>query len=255
MNLITNASESLGEDTGLIGIVTDTMDCDKEYLHDASLGEELPEGKYVYFQVSDTGCGMDADTLAKIFDPFFTTKFTGRGLGLAAVIGITRAHKGAIKISSAPGRGTTFRILFPCSDQPVETTKSEKNQSKEWSGSGTVLLVDDEEVVRQVAASMLKSLGFDVLEATDGQEAVEIFRKHKNEITLVLLDLTMPRMSGEETFDEIRKIIPDACIMLSSGYTEQDAVNRFEGKGLAGFVQKPYKYEELKKKISATLNG
>ena len=254
MNLITNASESLGEDTGLIGIATGTMDCNEEYLQDASLGEELPEGRYVYFQVSDTGCGMDAETLAKVFDPFFTTKFTGRGLGLAAVIGITRAQKGAIKINSAPGKGTTFRILFPSCEKPAEESKSDTEMAQDWRGSGTVLLVDDEAMVRQVAASMLKNIGFDVLEAADGHEAVEIFRAQKDEIILVLLDMSMPRMGGEEAFNEIKGIKSDARVVLSSGYTEQEALNGFEGKGLAGFVQKPYKYENLLEKIRNALN-
>jgi len=255
MNLITNASEAIGERSGVISISTGAMECGRAYLAETYLNEQLQEGAYVYLEVSDSGDGMDEETTSKIFDPFFTTKFTGRGLGLAAVQGIVRGHGGAIKIYSELGKGTTFKILFPAASHPAEEMKREAAEIENWRGSGTVLVVDDEETVRTVAKRMLQTAGFDVLTTTDGREAVEVFREHADEITLVLLDMTMPYMSGEETFREIRRIKSDAPVILSSGYKEQEVTNHFAGKGLAGFIQKPYQYKTLVEKIRSILGG
>ncbi len=253
MNLITNASEALGENNGIISISTGAMECDRDYLTEAYLDEHLDEGTYVYLEVSDSGCGMDKETQSRIFDPFFTTKFTGRGLGLAAVLGIVRGHKGTVKIYSEQGKGTTFKILFPAVRQPVEPRERTSGEESDWSGNGTVLIVDDEEMVRTTGKSMLEESGFAVLTAHNGREAVDIFRENANEIVLVLLDLTMPHMSGEEAFLEIKRIRADIRIILCSGYNEQDVSNRFVGKGLAGFIQKPYRYQTLRKKIREAL--
>ena len=247
INLITNASEALGDKSGVVTITTGFMECDAEYFADSYLGEELPEGTYAYIEVTDTGCGMSEEMIEKIFDPFFTTKFMGRGLGLAAVLGIVRGHRGAIKIQSEPGKGTVFRILLPCCEKPMETLRGEGTELEKWSGSGTILVVDDEEMVRKIAAEMLESLGFDTMTAADGHKALEVFRKHQDQIAIVLLDLTMPIMSGEEVFEEIKRIKNDACVVLSSGYPALDAMARFKGKDLAGFIQKPYKYEVVRK--------
>ena len=245
MNLIINASEALGDGGGAITVKTGAMQCDQEYLRDTYLGGELPAGKYVFVEVSDTGCGMESETLEKIFDPFFSTKFTGRGLGLAAVLGIVRGHRGAITVHTEPGKGTIFRVLFPCSEQPVQVAANRGAEAAAWRGSGTVLLVDDEPAVLKIGTRMLETLGFDVLTAVDGIEAVELYQQRKDEIAVVLLDVTMPRMGGEEAFEEIRKIKGDAIIILSSGYEEQEVVNRFAGQGLAGFIHKPYEFETL----------
>jgi CheY-like chemotaxis protein/two-component sensor histidine kinase len=253
MNLITNASEAIGEKSGTVSLSTGAMECDKGYLKDTYLAEDIGEGMFVYVEVSDSGEGMNEDTLGKIFDPFFTTKFTGRGLGLAAVHGIARGHGGAIKVNSEPGRGTIFKVLFPALDLPAKQSKKETGKDADWRGSGTVLLVDDEETVRTVGKTMLETMGFDVLMAADGHEAVEKFREHPDGIALVLLDLTMPRMNGEEAFREIRLIKDDARVILSSGYDEQEATDHFADKGLAGFVQKPYKYLALMEKIRSVL--
>ncbi len=253
MNLITNASEAIGDISGVISISTGAMECDRDYLAETYLDEQLEEGVYVYIEVSDSGCGMDEETRSRIFDPFFTTKFTGRGLGLAAVLGIIRGHNGAIKVYSEPGKGTTFKALFPAVDQPAEPILKKSGGIGDWRGSGSVLLVDDEETVRVVAKSMLEEAGFEVLTAADGREAVEIFEKHAGEITLVLLDMTMPHMGGEEAFREIRRIRGDARVILSSGYNEQEITSRFSGKRLAGFIQKPYQYDVLVEKIRALL--
>ena len=247
MNLVINASEAIGERSGVIAITTGCMDCDRSYLKDVWLDENISEGLYVYLEIADSGCGMDKATMAKLFDPFFTTKFTGRGLGMAAVLGIVRGHKGAIKVYSESGRGTTFKILLPASDLPVEIFNGE-SQKDEWCGSGTVLLVDDEETVRGIGKEMLQALGFTAITANDGRDAVEIFKANPD-ITLVVLDLTMPRMDGEQCFRELRQLKHDVKVIMSSGYNEQEVTQKFVGKGLAGFIQKPYKLSVLKETI------
>ncbi|MHC1743633.1 MAG: response regulator [Syntrophobacteraceae bacterium] len=247
MNLVINASEAIGERSGVVTISTGARHCDAEYLRETFLDDSLPEGLYVSLEVSDTGCGMDKETQARIFEPFFTTKFTGRGLGMSAVLGIVRGHRGALKVYSEPGKGTTFRLLFPASFQEGEALAVDAVESgEEWCGSGTVLLVDDEETILGIGRLMLERLGFSVITAVDGKEAVEIYRFRSKEIAMVLLDLTMPRMNGEDAFRELRRIDPGVRVILSSGYSEQEIAARFAGKGLAGFIQKPYQLERLR---------
>jgi len=249
MNLVINASEAIGEKSGVIAISTGCMECDLNYLRDIWLEETLMDGLYVYLEISDTGCGMDRETQGKLFDPFFTTKFTGRGLGMAAVLGIVRGHKGAIKVYSEPGKGTAFKILLPASGKPTDLFRFE-NSTDDWRGSGTVLLVDDEETVRSIGVVMLKKLGFTVVTANDGREALEVYKSTPG-IRFVILDLTMPRMDGEQCFRELRQLKPDISVIISSGYSEQEVAHKFTGKGLAGFVQKPYKLSALKEAIRA----
>lgn len=249
MSLVDNASESLGDTEGEIAVATGVMACDRGLLDGAALSGELPgalpEGEYVYLHIADTGCGIENDPMKKNFDPFFSTKFTGRGLGLAAVAGIVRGHRGTVTVSSAPGKGSSFRVLLPASDTAPPVGIRQEGFSEPWTGTGTVLLVDDEQEVRHVVREMLRQAGFDVLSAGDGVEAVDIYEKHRHQITMVLLDLKMPRMGGEEAFDEIRRINPKAIVVLSSGYSESEATMRFRGKELAGFIQKPYRCEQL----------
>ena len=247
MNLVINASEATGDNSGVIVITTGCMDCDKDSLKDVWLDENLTKGLYVYMEITDTGCGMDRETMMKIFDPFFSTKFTGRGLGMAAVLGIVRGHKGAIKIFSEPGKGTTFKILLPASSEPAKTI-TQGGQSDAWRGSGTVLLVDDEELVRGVGKEMLQALGFDIITANDGKEAIEIYKGNKD-IAFVILDLTMPCMDGDQCFQKLRQLKPDVKVIISSGYNKHEVTQKFEGKGLAGFIQKPYKLSALKEAI------
>jgi two-component system, cell cycle sensor histidine kinase and response regulator CckA len=249
MNLLTNASEAIGDENGVITVSTGSLTADAAYLAETFLKTPLREGPYVYLEVSDTGCGLDEATREKIFDPFFSTKFTGRGLGLAAVLGIVRGHNGAIQVYSEKGTGTTFKVLFPVSPgtrtetapEPVPPGKTLEPRFE----AGTVLVIDDELSVRETARAMLERNGFSVRTAGDGREGVEIFREHADEIRVVLLDMTMPYMNGEEVFRELRRIRPRARVILSSGYNEQDATNRFAGKGLAGFIRKPYGLSDL----------
>ncbi len=237
MNLVINAADAIGDADGVITISTGTMQCDENCLLGGQLTAPPIPGRYVYLEVIDTGCGMDAKTQARIFDPFFTTKFAGRGLGLAAVLGIVRSHRGALKVESEPGRGTTFRVLFPASAKDAASAKPEGKQPP-WRGKGTILLVDDEEPVRNVSGKMLERSGFAVLRAGDGLEAIELFRAHGAEVACVLLDLAMPRMDGEETFKELRRIQPDVRVVLASGYSDQEISQRFLNAGLAGFDRK-----------------
>ena len=249
LNLVTNASEAIGDRSGVINVTTGVMECDADYLVATYLKEEMEAGIYSYLEVSDTGCGMDEEMRAKIFDPFFTTKFAGRGLGLAAVLGIIRGHKGAIKVDSAPGRGSTFRLLFPISTETAKEKADTGEQPVDSRISGTILVVDDEESIRALAKLVLEKSGVKVLTAEDGRKGVEIFRKHQDEISVVVLDMTMPHMGGEETFNEIKKIRKDVRVILSSGYDEQQVTSGFVGKGLAGFIQKPYRPSELIEKL------
>ncbi|HCE68334.1 MAG: hypothetical protein A2X82_00815 [Geobacteraceae bacterium GWC2_55_20] len=247
MNLVINASEAIGDKSGVIAVTTGCMDCDSSYLKNVWLDENLSDGLYVYLEIADSGCGMDKETMAKLFDPFFTTKFTGRGLGMAAVLGIVRGHRGAIKVYSEPGRGSSFKILLPASDRPIELFNGAAVRD-DWRGSGTVLLVDDEETVRGIGGEMLRELGFEAVTANDGRQALEIFRE-RSDIAFVILDLTMPHMDGEQCFRELRRLKPDVKVIMSSGYNEQEVTRKFVGKGLAGFIQKPYKLSVLKEAI------
>jgi len=255
MNLVTNASDAIGDRSGVIVVATGVVECDRKCLERTYLRDDLPAGTYVVLDVRDTGCGMDAETRSKIFDPFFSTKFTGRGLGLAALLGIVRGHSGAIRVDSEPGRGTRFRVLFPATDRPLPPQEAASADADSWRGHGTVLIVDDEATVRSLAGEILRPLGFDILTAANGREAIEVFRTHADAITVVLLDLTMPRMSGEETFRELRRIRSDVSVILSSGYGEQEAAEHFAEADLAAFIQKPYRARELAAVIRRALGG
>ena len=264
MNLITNASEAIGDSSGVIAVSTGAMQCDRDYL-DGARGEStsgqvepLPEGDYVFFEVADTGSGMDEETIENVFDPFYTTKFTGRGLGMSAVLGIVRGHKGAVRIYSEVGKGTTFKVLFPANADSVSELAAAEDDSEaieNWRGTGTILIVDDEETVRTVGKRMAERIGFDVLLAADGIEALKLYQENLGDIVCVLLDLTMPRMDGEEAFREMRQIDPNVSVILCSGYNKQDATQRFAGKGLVGFMQKPYKLRKLRETLQAVITA
>ena len=247
MNLVINASEAIGEKSGVIAISSGCIDCDRNYLKNVWLSSDIQEGLYIYLEIADTGCGMDKETQAKLFDPFFTTKFTGRGLGMAAAQGIVRGHKGAINVYSEPGKGSSFKILLPAGAKPAELFNTEA-ESAEFKGQGTVLLVDDEETILAIGSEMLREFGFIVITANDGREAIDAFKAHP-ELFCVILDLTMPHLDGEQTFRELRMLDPNVKVIMSSGYSENEVTQKFAGKGLAGFVQKPYKLSVLKEVI------
>jgi signal transduction histidine kinase len=244
MNLVINAAEAIGPSGGRVTVGSSVQAIDNTYIQTLKTADNIKPGRYVVVEVSDNGCGMDEQTLARMFDPFFTTKFAGRGLGLAAVQGIVRGHKGAIKIYSTPGQGTIARVLFP-----VAAARASEGQSaapaSTGRGAGTVLVIDDEEVIRSTANSALRRLGYRVLTASDGAQGVEVYRILQNRISLVLLDMTMPGISGEETLNQLRKINPAVPIVLSSGFSEAEALSRFGNQSLAGFLQKPYTMQKL----------
>lgn len=249
MNLVINASEAVGEKSGFIAITTGLTRADRAYLSGAYFARDLPEGDYVSLEISDNGGGMSTEVLEKIFDPFFTTKFTGRGLGLAAVLGIVRGHNGALKVFSEEGWGTTFKILLPCAEGVAEELAATAPGMADWRGSGKVLVVDDEETVRVTTARMLEATGFTTKLADNGRTGVEEFSADPDGFTLVMLDLTMPHMDGDEAFRAIRKLRPNARVLLMSGFNEQEATARFAGTGLAGFLQKPFTFPALREKL------
>ncbi|RMH51163.1 MAG: response regulator [Zetaproteobacteria bacterium] len=257
MNLVINASEAIGEKSGVITVTTGLMHADRDYLRETCLDEDVPEGRYAFLEVADTGCGMDEATRKRIFEPFYTTKFTGRGLGMSAVLGIVRGHHGTMKLYTEPGAGTTFKVLLPVStrvEQPsADPAANGDDTAPPWRGEGTVLIIDDEETVRTSAAMMVEALGFDTLTAADGKEGVACYRAHRKEIVVVLLDMTMPRLDGRGCFRELRRIDKDVRVILTSGYNEEEVTSHFAGKGLAGFIQKPYRPELLAERLRAAL--
>jgi len=250
-NLVLNAAEAIGSDAGLVTVRTGVRDLDHECLAHKPQFAGLRPGRYVYLEVSDTGCGMDAATRARIFEPFFTTKFTGRGLGLAAVAGIVRGHHGAIDVASDRGKGSQFTVLFPAAQGAV--TPGSPAPGALPRGSGTVLVVDDEALVRAMAKNALERQGYQVVEAESGRSAIDVFRRYPGEIAAVLLDWSMPEMAGDEALPELRKIRPGAKIVITSGYAEADALRLFAAHPVAGFIQKPYTAAQLVAKIGGTL--
>jgi PAS domain S-box-containing protein len=254
MNLVINAAEAIGDVSGAITMATGAQQLDAIAMGKMLVGQDAAPGLYVYLEVTDTGCGMDSETLNRIFEPFFTTKFTGRGLGLSAIMGIVRGHRGALRVYSEVGHGTTFKVLLPAQEVTAEALVPHGLDAS-WMGSGLILVVDDDETVRAVAQQALELKGFKVLDAHDGRVAVDLVRQHGREIRLVLLDMTMPHMGGEAAFREMRLLQPEIRVILSSGYNEVEAMSRFMGKGLKGFIQKPYGPRELLGRIQEVLEG
>lgn len=255
MNLITNASEAIGEETGVISLTTGHRYCDEAYLRDARVGTACTPGDYVYLEVVDTGAGMDEPTMNKLFDPFFTTKFMGRGLGMAAVMGIVRGHRAALMLASTEGRGTVFTLLFPAAVESRGESHEGAKALDGWRGSGRVLVVDDEPPVLAVATRMLKRAGFDVITAENGRVALDVFATSDVPVCCVILDLSMPEMDGVETLRALREMNADIPAIYSSGYSEQDAMDRPDGISADGFVQKPYESHDLIAQVRAALDA
>ena len=248
MNLAINAAEAIGVEGGTIRISTGVAD--------SAAADSRTQGRSVYMEVRDSGSGMDEPTRVKIFDPFFTTKFTGRGLGLAAVLGIARGHGGRITVESVPGEGSTFRLFLPAAES--NSTKTEKVPSHRSAAAvtrGAILIVDDEAVVRRLAKAALEHRGYAVLVAANGLDAVNLFHERAAGIAGVILDLAMPVMGGEEAFRRIREIRPEMPVLVACGYSEVVARESFGGHPGVGFIQKPYTVMQLAERLDALLSG
>ena len=259
MNLVINASEAMQAEPGKLVISTAAIDIDSTFIGQTFRSDEpaLSVGRYVRLEVHDTGTGMSEETMEKIFDPFFTTKFTGRGLGLAAVSGILRGHRGAVRVYSHLGQGTTFKIFLPAAWQSAHTNVGADLTSNEMNrrGWGTILIADDEESFRRIEEVSLRRAGYDVLLATDGKQAVDIFKEHRRDIRLIILDLTMPSMNGEESLNLLRGVDRDVPILLSSGYNPVEIIRRFKPQNIAGFIQKPFTVKQLNAAVEKALES
>jgi PAS domain S-box-containing protein len=247
MNLIINAAEAIGDAEGEINIKLAQADIKEEQPEKDHLGFIIPTGRYIRFEVTDNGGGMDDETRSKIFEPFYTTKFTGRGLGMSAVLGIIKAHNGALQMESRLGHGTTFKVYLPVQFNSSESEKAlQITASAAWQGSGTILLAEDEVQVKSIAMAMLQRLGFTVLEAANGKEALELYRQNAADITLVVTDMGMPVINGYDLFYKLKQLNPQLPIIISSGFGEADIASKIPGKEVAGMLNKPYRFEQLR---------
>ena len=251
MNLVINAADAIGERQGEIHITTGLRPFEQSYLRAASDGDLLTPGPYVFVEVRDTGCGMTPETIAKIFDPFFTTKFAGRGLGLAAVRGIVRGHQGALHVASTPGQGSTFTLLLPPSPQALVAVETAPISPRQYSGK--VLVIDDEATVRETTAGLLATFGFTVITAANGSSGIVHFCAGPANFVLVLLDLTMPGLTGDDTLATLRTIAPDVRVLLVSGFSDSARAARLAATGPVGFLQKPFTREALERKTREML--
>jgi len=248
MNLLSNATESIGsEKEGRISLITACVQADAAMLKCKLIEDKREPGCYVSLQVTDNGCGMDKATMDRMFDPFFTTKFTGRGLGMSAVLGIVRAHGGTIDVISRPGRGSRFRILLPANKAVAVVPDTVVDTSVHVPGTGkTVLVVDDEVMVRTVAQRMLEKLGCNTILAADGAEALACYRQHSREITMILLDMTMPVMDGKQTLEQLRVLDQSVPVYICSGYSNESLTDEFGAMQPTGYLQKPFSIQALK---------
>ncbi len=253
MNLVTNAADAIGNQFGTVAVVTAPCILEASELETMLIKPPAP-GAFVMLEVTDTGCGMSPEVLARIFDPFFTTKEWGRGLGLSAMLGIVRGHHAGIELSSNPGQGSSFRLYFPAQASLDAGRATPVSRPCPTYTGVKALVADDEELVCDAARASLSALGFAVETANDGVEALERFRRSPDQFDLVLLDLTMPRADGLETFEAIHGIRPEVPIILCSGYSEQSSVNNLVTRGLAGFLQKPYLLDELREIVRVAMS-
>jgi PAS domain S-box-containing protein len=256
MNLVINAAEAIEQDGGTVTIKTGVQECTSDDLKESYMDWEPQPGTYVFLEVSDTGCGMDDTIINRLFDPFFTTKFTGRGLGMAAVLGIVRGHNGCIKIDSTPGQGTAIRVLFPISkemEQTEETPSLPLPQDSKMKLTGAVMLVDDEQSLLDIGKNMLEIMGFSVITAQNGAEAIEKFKRYHQLIRCVILDLTMPRMDGKSVLLKLKDIAPDVKVIMCSGYDTENIKTSCEKLGASAYLQKPYQLYDLQQAITSVL--
>ena len=254
MNLIINASEAIGDSQGGIEVsLAQTAIKDGQQAKDHQ-GKAISPGWYVCLEVTDNGCGMDNETRQRIFEPFYTTKFTGRGLGMSAVLGIITSHGGALQLYSQTGQGTTFKVYLPI--QINESAGGEQTPQvplTQWQGSGTILLAEDEHQVRLIAKAQLEMLGFTVIEASNGKEALELFQKNAAKITLVVTDMGMPVMNGHELVRELKKLRPELPIIISSGFGDVDVSYKISRDDIAGLIGKPYSFDQLREVLRVVL--
>lgn len=255
MNLIMNASEAIGEEQGDISVSLTKADLTHGSPEKDHLGKNIPAGVYVCLEVADTGCGMNDEMKRRIFEPFYTTKATGRGLGMAAALGIITAHGGALQLLSAPGQGATFRVYLPIQigDGAGGELQFRASSAVPWQGNGTILLVEDEAQILLLSKTMLKALGFTVIEALHGKEALELYQKNAAEITLVMTDLSMPVMDGYELFSALKLLNPKVPIIVSSGFGETLVTSRIAREDIAGFASKPYSFAQLREIVKSVV--
>ena len=256
MNLISNASEAIGKEGGLISLRTGSRHASRTYLRSIALEQNLPEGEYVFIEVRDNGEGIPEDVQQRMFDPFFSTRFTGRGLGLAAVLGIVRSHYGAIQVESAPGRGTTVTVLFPkTTARAVESGQVPAPSDRPMPSpqSRTVLVVDDEQPVLSVTGRILTKAGYRIITATDGAQAIACVKEHRDELDAIILDMAMPNMSGPEALKHIHKIIPDIPVIIASGFSEEEVQSEFRHCHVAAILQKPYSADILLRQLAQSM--
>lgn len=251
MNLVINAADAIGTEPGEIRVTTFQQQVDSEYLRTALHAPELPAGWYIGLEVRDTGCGMSTETIERIFEPFFSTKSSGRGLGLAAVTGIVKSHRGALFVESEPGRGARFRLLLQASTPSSESATRAAERLVELVGAA--LIVDDEPSVCEVLSVLLTRSGMTTTIAASGDEALKIYAAREQGFDLVMLDLLMPGISGEETLRAIRQRNQKQRVVVMTGYTENEAVNRCEALGISAFVRKPFEMSALLEKLRTTL--
>ncbi len=245
LNLLINGSEALDDKPGTVTITTGVTDLSQEQVQTLLPASERTAGEYVYLEVRDNGHGMDEETQEKLFNPFFSTKFTGRGLGLSAVIGIVSNHAGGISVESTPGVGSTFTVYLPSTPLPRESTPGLQTASDGGAYGGTVLLVDDEESVLEVGVSVLESMGFSVITAVNGEEALQIFRTRHEDLVCVFLDMLMPSLDGRETLTEMRIIAPDIPVVIATGYTSSTVAQSLANEPQVIVMQKPYQIADL----------
>ena len=253
MNLIINASEAIGEDQGVIQVSLvqaeiKTGQSDKDHN-----GRIIPAGHYICLEVTDSGCGMSDEIRDRIFEPFYTTKFTGRGLGMSALLGIIKAHKGALQLSSEPGKGSTFKVYLPAQINDAEEGSLQKAAHAPWKGSGTILLAEDDEHIMFIANAILKAMGFTVIGAVNGKEALEIYLNNAAEISFVITDMGMPVMDGYELFRELKKITPELPIIISSGFGDSDVTSKIPRGEIAGLINKPYSPDQLREVLKGVV--